>query len=315
MATTGTIKHAFCTRCGAPLVDGACSAACTVDQTPPPGPSSRPRATPPARQPRRPRLFMAAVLVASLTLAAAALGIATQARTELDSIAALLDAAEQERADTQQRLDKATADHGALAARVRALEKDLSGQPDTAATAKTASRSVFTIVTAQGNGSGFVVRSGNGSARLVTNFHVVAETFLNGGRTVDVVRKDRTYSGRIIDVSEANDLALITVPSSLPALDVAKRRPDIGDPVLALGSPLGLGGTVTSGIVSAFRIEDGLSYLQFSAPISPGNSGGPVVDERGRVVGVAVAKLVAEGAEGLGLAIPTNRLCPALRVC
>ena len=82
-----------------------------------------------------------------------------------------------------------------------------------------------------------------------------------------------------------------------------------------LGSPLGLGGTVTSGIASAYRNDHGLTYLQFSAPISPGNSGGPVINEHGRVVGVSVMKMVGDGAEGLSFAIPSSRLCAALSVC
>ena len=64
-----------------------------------------------------------------------------------------------------------------------------------------------------------------------------------------------------------------------------------------------------------FRTEDGVDYLQFSAPISPGNSGGPVVDTKGRVVGVSVAKAVSEGAEGLSFAIPVNQVCVHLEVC
>jgi S1-C subfamily serine protease len=85
--------------------------------------------------------------------------------------------------------------------------------------------------------------------------------------------------------------------------------------VIVVGSPLGLGGTVATGIVSAFRTEEGLEYLQFSAPVSPGNSGGPVVDRSGAVVGVAVGKVVEDGAEGLSFAIPYERACRALGLC
>lgn len=186
-----------------------------------------------------------------------------------------------------------------------ALQTQVSAQPDNAATAKTASRSVFTVVTGQDSGSGFVVSDDQGHADLVTNFHVVADTYDNGGRTVRVVRGDLTYTGHIARVSQLHDLALITIPASEPTLPISRQRPAIGAPLLVLGSPLGLGGTVTSGIVSAYRTQDGLSYMQFSAPISPGNSGGPVLDEHGAVVGVAVAKMVGDGAEGLGFAIPT----------
>lgn len=84
---------------------------------------------------------------------------------------------------------------------------------------------------------------------------------------------------------------------------------------MAVGSPLGLGGSLSIGVVSGFRSLDGSDYLQFSAAISPGNSGGPVIDSDGHVVGVATAKLVADGAEALGLAIPVQTACASLVVC
>jgi len=188
-------------------------------------------------------------------------------------------------------------------------------KPDASAIAKRASKSVFTIEGADGTGSGFAVISDQGLTRLVTNFHVISDGYVNGDRRVEVRRAGMTYRGSVTDVSESNDLAVVTVSAELPVIPIAAGRPRIGEPVLALGSPLGLGGTVTSGIVSAFRTEGGLEYMQFSAPISPGNSGGPVIGEDGKVVGVAVIKYIGEGAEGLGMAIPTDRLCSALEVC
>jgi putative serine protease PepD len=85
----------------------------------------------------------------------------------------------------------------------------------------------------------------------------------------------------------------------------------VGDSVLVLGAPLGLGGSVSNGIVSAFR--DG--YIQFSAPIAPGNSGGPLVNLHGQVIGVARSKLVAQGAEGLSFAIPIAIVCTSVSAC
>ena len=233
----------------------------------------------------------------------------------LEEAISALERTREEVAALGRELEAAQSEQQAAADRLSALESELSGQPDIPRTAKAASKSVFTIEVQDGSGSGFAVAHDAGSTVLVTNFHVVARTYLNGGRAVDVRRANLSFEGTITDASESNDLAVITVPERLPILELVGRRPTIGEPVLVLGSPLGLGGTVTSGIVSAFRAEDGLDYLQFSAPISPGNSGGPVVNTRGEVVGVAVAKLIGQGAEGLGFAIPTTRLCTALDVC
>ncbi len=96
-----------------------------------------------------------------------------------------------------------------------------------------------------------------------------------------------------------------------PSRTTSCTAPKVGDPVLAIGSPLGLAGSASSGIVSDVRPGP----LQFSAPVSPGNSGGPVVDRRGHVLGVATAKLVGNGAEGLSFAVPVDAVCAALEVC
>ena len=112
------------------------------------------------------------------------------------------------------------------------------------------------------------------------------------------------YATRVAPVAAA------PVPVVLPVLPKGP-PPSVGDPVLAVGSPLGLGNSVSSGIVSAFH--DGI--IQFSAPISPGNSGGPVVDRTGRVVGVARSKLVGDGAEGLSFAIPIALVCSTVATC
>jgi len=84
---------------------------------------------------------------------------------------------------------------------------------------------------------------------------------------------------------------------------------------MAVGSPLGLDGTISIGVVSGYRSLEGSDYAQFSAPISPGNSGGPVVDSRGRVIAVASAKLVGTGVEALSLAIPVQTVCLSLVAC
>lgn len=120
-------------------------------------------------------------------------------------------------------------------------------------TAATVKKSVVTVIAGGAQGSAFTVSSGAGTSQLVTNFHVVAELWTNGVRSVKVRIADATWPGRITRVNEADDLALITVGAEFPALKIHQATPSVGDPVLAVGSPLGLEGSVSSGIVSALR--------------------------------------------------------------
>ncbi len=108
---------------------------------------------------------------------------------------------------------------------------------------------------------------------------------------------------------------MVHVAATLEPLAVAANRPKVGTTVMAVGAPLGLSGSVSVGVVAAFRSLYGTDFMQFTAPISPGNSGGPVVDGAGRVVGMATAKLVMEGAESLGFAIPVQVPCAQLVRC
>src|SRR5437660_1220816 len=92
-------------------------------------------------------------------------------------------------------------------------------------------------------------------------------------------------------------------------------RRKLATPVMAVGAPLGLAATISIGVVSGYRSLGGSNYLQFTAAISPGNSGGPVIDSRGRVVAIASAKLVYPGAEALSMGIPVSVACESLVVC
>jgi len=107
------------------------------------------------------------------------------------------------------------------------------------------------------------------------------------------------------------------VHAKLVPLEVATELPRAGEPVLVVGSPLGLGGSVTSGVVSASErvLQNGQTYVQFSAPSTPGTSGGPVVDSHGQVVGVASSQAAQADAEGIGFAIPFSQVCSHLPVC
>jgi putative serine protease PepD len=169
------------------------------------------------------------------------------------------------------------------------------------------------------SGSGFVVRP---DGYIVTNSHVVSGAV--GGGSVTVTFADGVQlPARIVGRSPTYDLAVVKVDrDDLPtALLGDSDRLRVGDPVVAVGSPLGLSGTVTTGIVSALdrpvTTSDAgeasyISAIQTDAAINPGNSGGPLVDGRGRVVGItsAIATLGTGGSSGsigLGFAIPVTQ--------
>jgi S1-C subfamily serine protease len=173
-------------------------------------------------------------------------------------------------------------------------------------------RSVFTIKTPDGwLGAGFAAWRQDGDTYLVTANHVVSHTVENN--YVDVKRKGGSWAGEVMVRDPENDLALVRVSGS-PAgaaplwQDVhAGSAPRPGDQLLLIGSPYGLEGTVTTGIVSRVTKK----AIQTDAAANPGNSGGPAIDQQGHVVGV----LVAGGGENLNFAVPIGRACVKLRVC
>ena len=196
-----------------------------------------------------------------------------------------------------------------LQGRVRSLEAQTNTQVDWSTIARAVQPSIFTVVTEHGLGSGWVARTGAGGSDVVTNFHVVAEAFNAGDATVHLRQGDLTIEGSITQVQPRDDLAIVHIADRFPVLQVAVGRPQLGDTVMAVGSPLGLGGSVSLGVVSGFRSVEGADYIQFSAAISPGNSGGPLLDSHGSVVAVSAAKFVGTGVEALSLALPVQTVC------
>ena len=170
-----------------------------------------------------------------------------------------------------------------------------------------------------GSGSGFVI---DPNGYLLTNNHVVADAL-----TIKVILNDgREFAAKILGRDESYDLAVLKIKvTGLKALQFGDSdKVQVGDSVIAFGSPLGLSGTVTQGIISAKDrpVTAGdensstsfISALQTDAAINPGNSGGPLVDATGAVIGVnsAIASLGSSlgsqtGSIGLGFAIPINQ--------
>jgi len=154
-----------------------------------------------------------------------------------------------------------------------------------------------------GQGSGFFISS---DGYAVTNNHVVDKA-----DEVEVQTDDgKTYNAKVIGTDPRTDLALIKVDGSdFPYAKLADQAPRIGDWVLAVGNPFGLGGTVTAGIVSARGRDIGAGpyddFLQIDAPVNKGNSGGPTFDTDGNVVGVNTAIFSPSGGSvGIAFAIP-----------
>ena len=174
-----------------------------------------------------------------------------------------------------------------------------------------AQRSLFVVRAGRSQGTAFVIEANESRSLLITNFHVVASAWTSGRRAVVLVRGDQRQGGRILRVDTSKDLAVIAVDRPIPALAAGTHPPSVGDRVIVIGEPFGLEGTVADGIVSGTR----RGFLQFSAPISPGDSGAPVLDEQGRVVGVAAQKIVANGAEGLSFAVPIAVVCRTVLEC
>jgi len=159
--------------------------------------------------------------------------------------------------------------------------------------------------TITGQGSGFFI-SGDGYA--VTNNHVVDKA-----ESVQVTTDDgKIHQAKVIGADPRTDLALIKVEGgSFPYVKLSDKAPRIGDWVLAVGNPFGLGGTVTAGIVSARGRDIGASayddFIQIDAPVNKGNSGGPTFDTEGNVIGVNTAIFSPSGGSvGIAFAIPSE---------
>ncbi|HLY58715.1 MAG TPA: trypsin-like peptidase domain-containing protein, partial [Stellaceae bacterium] len=165
----------------------------------------------------------------------------------------------------------------------------------------------------QALGSGFII---DPSGYVVTNNHVVGQA-----DKVTVILQDGTrYPAKIIGKDARTDLALLKVeaPKPLPALEWGDSdKTKVGDWVLAVGNPFGLGGTVTNGIVSARGRSLGESsyvdYLQIDAPVNRGNSGGPTFDLAGHVVGINTAIYSPNGGNvGIAFSIPSDTAKPVI---
>ena len=186
------------------------------------------------------------------------------------------------------------------------LITSISFSQDTKLIANKVLQSTVSIVTKDNNyqtlalGSGFIIDN----ERIVTNVHVIEDA-----KYVYVIKnnsKDEIQSTGYIAIDKTNDLVILKVPSLIgQKLNINNiNLPQIGEQIYVAGNPKGLSGTFSNGLVSGIRELESKDLIQISAPISPGSSGGPVVDKNAQLIGVSVGGV--SGGQNLNFAIPVK---------
>lgn len=217
--------------------------------------------------------------------------------------------------DTQTKLNELTesvleseSELKSLGAQVGSLDEELvslkaSASADFSGIIEDAIKSVVTIRTDISQGSGFIISS---EGYVVTNAHV-----MEGAKAAGITTYDgETHSVSLIGENEIMDVILLKIDKSYNPLKLANSdNVQIGEKVIAIGNPLGLQFSVSEGIISAIDRQgtNGINaYIQTDAALNPGNSGGPLIDKKGEVVGINNFKV--SGSENIGFALESNYL-------
>lgn len=288
----------FCGSCGAEI-EKVVRMPATAEVQPSPLPAA-------GRRPSRSLLVAAAAAVVLIALAV--FGLASERSSRQHAFRQL-----HAQVDHQtQQLQALQAQNATLARRVGKLQGALNKQgAGFAPLAQRILRSVYTVESGQELGTAWVAWRSGGVSYLITASHVVADALASGDRSVKLKQKGVSVAATVVKTDTTNDLALVRTTGKVgaalwqaPQLGVS---PLVGDQLLLVGSPYGLEGTVTQGVVSRVTYDE----IQTDAAANPGNSGGPAVDRDGQVVGV----LLAGGGENLNFAAPIQRACVSLRSC
>ncbi|MFC0531074.1 S1C family serine protease [Phytohabitans kaempferiae] len=265
---------------------------------------------PPSQPPRRkPSWLGLTALALALILGIVAVFQAIQIRDLQNRVAAGDRALAEGQAADQSRMD-------GLEGRTTELETEAGKAFNPEAISSEVLPSVFRVAAGQFTGTAFAVGKQTGSStNLFTNYHVVESVWDSGQREVFIERKDQRWPATIVRVDEDADVAQLRTNNKFTGLATAREAAKSGQQIVVVGAPLGLEDTVTTGVISAIRKDEGGSgtVIQFDAPINPGNSGGPVVNAAKQVVGIATAK--ARDAEGIGLAVPIKTACDEFKIC
>jgi S1-C subfamily serine protease len=185
-------------------------------------------------------------------------------------------------------------------------------------TTSIAKRNIFTSNVVKGTGSGVLITK---EGHILTNYHVVT-----GAKTLQVVLSDKSkVNAKLLGGDKEKDVAVIKVDNVNTILNPAPLGNSddlsVGQKVLAIGSPFGLTGTLTTGIISSLNrslpAEDGTvlnDIIQTDAAINPGNSGGPLLNSKGEIIGINTAIFSPNGGSvGIGFAVPINKVKEVLK--
>ena len=312
-----------CPHCGSTLREsatfcGSCGSPATPATRPP---AAAPSPTPPPLAKRgtgtRGLRYLIAVL-ATVAIAALAFGIVALLGASNERSARRA-AVVQLRRDLQRnfqsqahRLSALEAQNAALSKRLTATQRTLTrSKAGVAPLAARILKSVFTVETPEGLGTGWAAWTASGDTFLITANHVAQDAIAFGTHHVTIKQKAKSWPGTITKTDSVNDVAIIRVSGTIaPPLWQTpddSLTPLPGDQLLLIGSPYGLEGTVTTGVVSRVSYNE----IQTDAAANPGNSGGPGLDQQGHVVGV----LLSGGGENLNFLMPIQRACVTVRAC
>ena len=230
------------------------------------------------------------------------------ARGDISAINEELGIVKEQSKSQEQKLAESSKEGEQLGAKVEGIDKAIEGlddlNTDFASIVKDVIDTTVTIQTNIGHGSGVIVTD---DGYVLSNYHVLV-----GAQSGLIATYNKgNFPFRIVEYSQTKDLVVLQIldsPESFDYLPLGNSdNVDVGDKVIAIGSPGGYSSTVTQGIISSTtRRGEYVNYLQSDVPISPGNSGGPLINTNSELVGINTWKSAGVGVEGIGFAITSN---------
>jgi S1-C subfamily serine protease len=242
-----------------------------------------------------------------------ALALVGDLRNQNDRLATALADARAEIAELAREVSDQGTELEGLTDRAIAIESRLP--PDLPALVRRVNKSIVTVHVGNALGTGFAIESDapdGFETAIITNHHVITAATFQSGPAVFITHGSKRFEARLWTWDRGQDLALLYVRRPFPALQWASEQghdPRVGEFVVAIGSPYGLEGSTTTGVISKIFSD----YIQTDAAVNPGNSGGPLLNRYGEVVGVVSYRLTE--AENINFALPIETTCRRILRC